>query len=156
MELFARRRYFFCEYCGTFEFLVGDTPERVRVLADLVPPVPCPVCAKPLANALLDEGYPAWHCRNCRGVLLERVAFVDVIDRRRAAATGPGVIPGPVDPRELKRSVSCPQCRQRMEVHPYYGPGNIVIDTCSGCDAVWLDSGELGQITSAPGADRGN
>ncbi len=50
---------------------------------------------------------------------------------------------------------TCPLCRKKMDVHPYYGPGGIVIDTCSRCDAVWLDSGELGQITDAPGSDRG-
>ena len=43
-----------------------------------------------------------------------------------------------------------------MSTHPYYGPGNIVIDSCEGCDAVWLDFGELTQITDAPGRDRGN
>jgi Zn-finger nucleic acid-binding protein len=42
-----------------------------------------------------------------------------------------------------------------MDVHPYYGPGNVVIDTCSGCDMVWLDHGELKQIADAPGQDRG-
>ena len=154
MELFARRRYYFCSYCGTFEFLASDAPERLRVLADLQPPTPCPVCAKPLAHAVFEEGHQVLHCRNCRGVLLARDAFVEVIHRRRAAAKGPGIIPGSLDPRELKRTVTCPLCRHRMNVHPYYGPGNIVIDTCSTCDAVWLDSGELGQITEAPGTDR--
>jgi Zn-finger nucleic acid-binding protein len=42
-----------------------------------------------------------------------------------------------------------------MDVHPYYGPGNIVIDSCSACDLIWLDHGELQQITDAPGRDRG-
>jgi Zn-finger nucleic acid-binding protein len=40
-------------------------------------------------------------------------------------------------------------------VHPYYGPGNVVIDTCSRCDLIWLDFGELKQIADAPGRDRG-
>ena len=43
-----------------------------------------------------------------------------------------------------------------MDVHPYYGPGNIVIDTCSRCDVIWLDFGELKQVTDAPGRDRGS
>ena len=154
MQLFARRRYYFCSYCGTFEFLVNDSSERLRVLADLEPPTPCPVCAKPLAHAVLEEGHQVLHCRHCRGVLLPRDAFVEVIHRRRAAAKGPGTRSGPLDPQELHRTVTCPLCRRRMDVHPYYGPGNIVMDTCSSCDAVWLDSGELGQITDAPGADR--
>jgi hypothetical protein len=42
-----------------------------------------------------------------------------------------------------------------MDVHPYYGPGNVVVDTCRKCDLVWLDFGELQQIGDAPGLDRG-
>ena len=42
-----------------------------------------------------------------------------------------------------------------METHPYYGPGNVIIDSCTGCDLVWLDFGELAQIADAPGKDRG-
>lgn len=42
-----------------------------------------------------------------------------------------------------------------MDVHPYYGPGNVAIDSCSACNLVWLDFGELRQITHAPGQDCG-
>ncbi len=42
-----------------------------------------------------------------------------------------------------------------MDTHPYYGPGNVVIDSCESCQAVWLDFGELRQIVNAPGQDRG-
>ncbi len=153
MELFPRRHYYFCNYCGTFEFLQPDAAEGLRVLADTDPPVACPVCKNTLGDALLD-GFAVLHCIRCRGVLMPRAVFVGVIDRRRRSARGPGSIPAPLDRRELTRTVTCPHCHQRMDVHPYYGPGNIIIDTCPRCDAVWLDSGELGQITEAPGSDR--
>ncbi len=42
-----------------------------------------------------------------------------------------------------------------MDVHPYYGPSTIVIDTCHTCDALWLDYGELGRVINAPGKDWG-
>jgi hypothetical protein len=42
-----------------------------------------------------------------------------------------------------------------MATHPYYGPGNVVIDSCASCELVWLDFGELEQIVKAPGKDRG-
>jgi Zn-finger nucleic acid-binding protein len=42
-----------------------------------------------------------------------------------------------------------------METHPYYGPGNVIIDSCSRCELIWLDFGELKQIADAPGPDRG-
>jgi Zn-finger nucleic acid-binding protein len=39
-----------------------------------------------------------------------------------------------------------------MDVHPYYGPGNVVIDTCGKCGLVWLDHGEMAVIENAPGS----
>jgi Zn-finger nucleic acid-binding protein len=42
-----------------------------------------------------------------------------------------------------------------METFEYYGPGNIVIDTCNSCDLIWLDYGELRKVVNAPGRDRG-
>lgn len=154
MELLARRRYYFCHYCSTFEFIEGDQLDGLRALRPTDPPLPCPLCSGPLAHGLLDAGHAVLHCQRCRGVLLPRRSFAEVINARRAAARGSGRIPGPLDRSELDRLVTCPQCRQRMDAHPYYGPGNIVIDTCTRCDAVWLDSGELGQVTDAPGGDR--
>ena len=38
----------------------------------------------------------------------------------------------------------------------YYGPGNIMMDSCAACDVVWLDYGELRQVIDAPGEDRGS
>jgi Zn-finger nucleic acid-binding protein len=38
-----------------------------------------------------------------------------------------------------------------MDVHPYYGPGSQVIDSCPHCRLVWLDAGELAAIERAPG-----
>jgi Zn-finger nucleic acid-binding protein len=84
-----------------------------------------------------------------------RADFADAVTRRRARAAGAPVTPSPLDPRELDTRMPCPSCGERMDVHPYYGPGNVVIDSCSRCDLIWLDFGELAQITDAPGRDRG-
>ncbi|MFC2031008.1 zf-TFIIB domain-containing protein [Chloroflexota bacterium] len=54
----------------------------------------------------------------------------------------------------MARKLPCPRCGIVMDTHPYYGPGNIVIDNCGRCNLIWLDSGELGTITNAPGRDR--
>ena len=86
---------------------------------------------------------------------MARATFGEAVTLRRARAAGPGAAPVPLDRRELQRRINCPSCRTPMDVHPYYGPGNIVIDNCSRCDLIWLDHGELKQIAEAPGADRG-
>jgi Zn-finger nucleic acid-binding protein len=36
-----------------------------------------------------------------------------------------------------------------METHPYYGPGNIVVDTCSECGYLWLDHGDISRVENA-------
>jgi Zn-finger nucleic acid-binding protein len=155
MELFERRRYYFCRYCGTFHFIESAETDGVQVL-ERVGATPCPVCTAPLAKALLDSVHPIQYCEQCRGVLLPRSVFVDAINARRAFATGAPTVPSPLDERELERRVACPLCREKMDVHPYFGPGNIVIDSCTACDVIWLDFGELQQVTDAPGRDRGN
>lgn len=153
MELFERRKYYFCLYCGTFHFIDAPAHDGVQVLEQ--GRAPCPVCAAPLAQALLDQVHEISYCEQCKGVLVPRGVFVEVVNNRRASATGTPVSPAPLDPRELQRRLLCPRCRQPLDVHPYYGPGNIVIDSCTRCDLIWLDYGELRQIVEAPGRDRG-
>ena len=153
MELYAERGYFFCGYCGSFHFPQTAGDDGIRVLGSA--PLECPVCSKTLAIAVLDEAHPVQYCRNCRGVLLPRTAFAEVVRARRAWAAGTPASPVPLKREELERQVACPNCRTLMLVHPYYGPGNIVMDSCEGCNAVWLDFGELKQIVDAPGRDRG-
>jgi Zn-finger nucleic acid-binding protein len=155
MELFDRRRYYFCRYCGSFHFL--DTPETDGIHLLEVPPqaLRCTRCDGALATALLDANHPVKYCTTCRGVLLPRPTFAHVVQARRTWATGQPVAPLPLNRTELDKVMSCPACAGRMAVHPYYGPGNVIIDSCESCDLVWLDFGELKQIADAPGGDRG-
>ena len=155
MELFDRRRYYFCRYCGTFHFL--DAPERDGIQVLETPPqaLRCTRCSGVLASAVLDGNHPVKYCTTCRGVLLPRATFAHVVQARRTWATGQPVAPLPLNRTELERLMSCPACASRMAVHPYYGPGNVIMDSCETCNLVWLDFGELKQIEDAPGGDRG-
>jgi Zn-finger nucleic acid-binding protein len=155
MVLLGARRYYFCQHCGSFHF-PGTIDEGVRVTPGAPSSANCAVCRKPMARALLDDEHQAEYCQNCRGVLLPRRHFAEIVRRRRSWASSPPVTPEPLDRRELERVVRCPSCSRQMQTHPYYGPGNVVIQTCDACDLVWLDHGELQQIVDAPGGDRGN
>ena len=154
MQLFERRGYWFCAHCGTFAFIAGPDDRGVRTI-EAAGAGACPRCRGSLSSALLDGRRGVHHCPQCRGLLLPRSAFVEAVERRRAEASGPPAPPVPLDPRELAESVPCPSCAQTMDVHPYLGPGNVVIDSCVRCDLIWLDRRELNQITDAPGRDRG-
>lgn len=154
MEFHESRRYFKCAHCGTMRF-PEPAPGDVRVLGVEREAPSCPACGVPLAAATVS-GRSAHYCERCRGLLLERATFVDVVQTRRAWATSAPREPGPLDKRDLDREAACPRCGARMATHPYYGPGRIVIDTCDGCDLVWLDPGELDRVLDAPGRDRGS
>jgi Zn-finger nucleic acid-binding protein len=154
MQLVGGRHYFFCGHCGTFHFPeTGD--DGVRVLEKDASNAQCGVCRVPMSSAELHAGPTVRYCEKCRGVLLTRAHFAEFVESQRAWAMRPPVIPAPLDRRALERTICCPGCSHDMSTHPYYGPGNVVIDTCEQCDLVWLDFGELDQIVNAPGQDRG-
>ncbi len=156
MQLMATRGYFFCRYCGSFHFPESAGDDGVRIVGDPDKPIACGVCKATLASAMLDESFTVNYCRNCRGILIPRASFATVVEQRRAWAVDPPGPAVPLDRTELERKVSCPVCSARMITHPYYGPGNVVIDNCRTCDLIWLDFGELKQVVAAPGRDRGN
>lgn len=140
-----------CSYCGS-----QHAPPAAAANADRVLGLGgatrhnCPRCGTPLQNGLMDETRVEV-CGDCDGVLLHRESFAAVVSSRRAGYRGPDAVPQPLDARELERIVACPGCGGRMEVHPYYGPGPAVIDSCSPCGLIWLDRGEMTTIETAPG-----
>jgi Zn-finger nucleic acid-binding protein len=155
MTLYRERGYFRCEYCGAFHF-PNPSRDGIRLLGQAPEKLPCPVCGESLYIALLDDVYRGHQCPKCRGLLLPTAVFRDVVLRRRAAAAEPPEPPRPRNLAELERRLACPRCGQTMNTHPYYGPGNIIIDTCYTCHTLWLDPQELARVVNAPGNDRGS
>ena len=156
MDLVGGRHYFFCTHCGSFHFPEGTTDQGVRVVQRDADHAPLRRLQAPAGvGGAAFGGAEVEYCENCRGVLLTRAHFAAVVDRQRAWASSPPVLPTPLDRRALQRSMRCSWCDGEMSTHPYYGPGNVIIDTCETCDLVWLDFGELQQIVDAPGQDRG-
>lgn len=145
------RDYFYCDSCSTLAFpsASDDADDRITPLGEASEAV-CPVCASTLCQASIDNSH-VLYCEECRGMLVDSEHFAYVIQRRRADRIGPPDEPKPLDPEELGRTIDCPACGRPMEVHPYYGPGNTVIDSCARCRLVWLDPGEMSRIVRAPG-----
>jgi Zn-finger nucleic acid-binding protein len=154
MELTESRRFLICRYCGTFNFPDPVDADGVRVVGHLPDAPACPVCDTTLAAAVMDEK-PVHFCARCRGILLPRTSFASIVQKRRAWATEPPVEPRPLARKDLERRLPCPNCRRHFDTYPHYGPGNVVIDNCAGCDVIWLDFGEIRSIVEAPGRDRG-
>ena len=154
MALLETRPCWRCDHCHSMvcEETTGDA--SVRVVSGTGSERHCPVCSTPFLVAVMDDRYRIEICERCKGVLMPRETFAETVIGRRRAAASPPVIRPHTDSRELQRRLRCPGCRAQMVTDWYYGPGNIVLDTCPGCDLAWLDSGELQRVVDAPGADR--
>ncbi len=147
MRLVDGRDHFICDYCSSRAF--PDASEVV--VSQQVSQHACPECQQPLAHGTL-AAQPVWTCVRCRGVLATNEDFALIVKRVRARFDGPRETRRPVCESELSRELHCPACKRRMETHPYYGPGGVVIDSCAACHLVWLDAGELRAIERAEGA----
>jgi Zn-finger nucleic acid-binding protein len=141
-----------CEYCHSI-CVVSEVP----LLVDGIQPVndvinsPCPACSETLLTAQLDSR-PILYCPGCYGMLVRREHFGAIVNERRSKRVGlEQESPRPIDPTAYARRLRCPSCECNMEAHPYYGPGNIVIDSCSECGYVWLDHGELSRVERSTG-----
>lgn len=140
-----------CQFCGSYRPLatLADGVDTIVVLEEPTGTA-CPACATELVTAALDRA-PGAVCTTCHGLLLESDVFAYLVRSRRSDYDGAERIPQPLTPDRIAGQVACPRCTRPMERHPYGGPGNQVIDCCSRCRLVWLDSGELAAIEAAPG-----
>ncbi len=145
------RNYLACGYCQTFHFPMEleDSADRITPLYERGD-VACPVCCEQLVAGAFDK-VRIVYCHRCRGVLIPNEVFAQVVRDRRHQYTGADASPVPIDPHQYERRLDCPLCQGQMEVHPYHGPGNAVIDSCAACHLLWLDHGELAVIERAPG-----
>lgn len=140
-----------CCYCES-----GSVPASLAISVDRLVPleqpavISCPHCEQLLALGSLDRRR-VLHCESCRGILVPMGDFADLVRRRRRSYRGPEHPPRPIAPEQLQQHIACPACSRTMEVHPYYGPGCVVIDSCRACRLIWLDSGEITRIERSPG-----
>jgi Zn-finger nucleic acid-binding protein len=142
---------FVCEFCESANrpTYLGENPDRIIELAGEAG-VDCPKCHTRMQSALLD-GQPIAVCRSCEGLLISDEIFAATVRERRAAYGAYGRTPQPLNQKALHRKLKCAKCQRPMQTHPYHGPGNVVVDSCFPCRVIWVDSGELAQIETAPG-----
>lgn len=145
-ELVAGKDYFRCGYCSSYLF-PDATDEGVRPLGEPAG-ARCPECREELVTASAEE-VPVRFCPNCRGILAFPPEFSEILRRWRGVPGQAVRQPEKISEVELARKVDCPFCAVPMHAHPYFGPGNAVIDTCDECLAIWLDHSELSVIAEA-------
>ncbi len=126
-----------------------ESIDRVKPLGEVAPTL-CPKCFSQMELGDMD-GSMVILCCACKGVLIQSGVFQELMIKRRKTFQGPDAIPKPIDLKQLKIRLNCPGCKQAMEVHQYYGPGNVVIDSCVRCNFIYLDYGEIAALERAPG-----
>ncbi len=141
----GRAPYFACDYCTAFAFPT-ENPDGVTRLGRGTE-LNCPICDIQLETAVVGGG-EVLQCRRCEGLLVYQEELPTILRERLASAGSPRP-PQPIRPEELARKLACPMCKRSLDVHPYYGPGHILIDTCGGCAVIWLDRGEMDTISRA-------
>ena len=144
----AGQDYHHCDFCSSLIQVVKVSVDRIEPTGTVLD-CQCPTCAAPLQTGLIDRRR-ALFCNTCLGVLLRYEDFGGIVRERQAKRVGmEPAEPRPIDPAAFERQLNCPSCEKRMETHPYYGPGNIVIDSCTPCGFLWLDHGELTRVEQA-------
>ena len=111
----------------------------------------CPVCFDQKLQVAELEGSQACACSACQGFLIDSISLGTLISVLRAQYQGADDKPIMLNSMELEKKFDCPACFQPMYTHPYHGPGNVVINSCSTCQLNWLDAGEFSKIIRAPG-----
>lgn len=135
------------EFDGLTE--IPESIDRVHPLGETAPAV-CPKCHHSMELGEVDDHHVLL-CQGCRGILVQSEIFAKVVAERRKNYQGTDSMPQPIDSHQLNHNVDCPGCGQHMSVHPYHGPGAVVIDSCPRCWFTFLDYGELSSIEKAPG-----
>lgn len=146
------REYLQCQYCQSLVFKSENplTIDRVIPMGGEIEAA-CPTCRQTMCKGKIEDR-PVLFCGGCYGLLLKNEDFGVIVRRRRGRREGCEREPGrPLATEQYQRQICCPNCRSQMEVHPYYGPGNIVIDSCYQCQYIWLDHGELRTVERAEG-----
>ena len=111
----------------------------------------CPRCLDQQLEVGTIFKFQVCFCSACQGFVIDSSTLGRMIHLLRAGYEGPEDKPIVFDQSQLHKEVCCPTCLERMETHPYYGPGNVVLDSCSICKLSWLDNHELATIMRAPG-----
>ena len=111
----------------------------------------CPNCVETNLEVGTVHKAQVCFCNNCRGFVIDSESFGELVRVLRAEYVGADDKPKLMDQSQLRKQRPCPACFESMNTHPYYGPGNVVIDSCLHCKLTWLDHKELTMIQRAPG-----
>ena len=138
------------ERCNSFN--CPENPRNKSIPPEMGPPTGemCPVCSLPLVHAVIANVLVQC-CTECRGMLIPMQVFLHITETLEFPEEVEPVEPWPGS-SDPERKILCPRCHTRFDTHPYRGNGHTIVDSCIVCNLIWLDRGELIEITRTPDA----
>lgn len=103
----------------------------------------CSKCGGPLGHIAYSEDIAIWRCQSCCGMLLETGTLEKIRKAVRADEFFDVGHPKVGKALDTVAAISCPLCKAPMRSGHDPAQPHIQLDTCSGCGAVFLDAGEL-------------
>lgn len=107
----------------------------------------CPRCSNALEVIDVD-GIKIDRCGSCRGIFLDKYELnrLNAASEASLAALGDAASGASATVTDAGARIKCVRCGAAMETVNFSYTSGIMIDHCTACDSVWLDSGELSKI----------
>jgi len=102
----------------------------------------CPKCKKVEMEKKRYQGVEIDRCPVCQGIFLDKGELEHLIEENLGTHADNLQEASGYDTDEME--AHCPRCRKQML--RLEGPGNINMDWCDSCEAVFLDKGELASL----------
>ena len=101
----------------------------------------CPKCEGQLQEIDNYQRVVVDFCGSCKGIWFDAGEVADFFDLTTD-------IPDLDNARATLREtdLSCPKCNKGLREFQFAKANDLVLDICSGCHGIWLDSGEVPQL----------
>ncbi len=103
----------------------------------------CPKCRIETMKPETYEGIEVDRCPSCKGLFLDRGELEGMIARKMGNTADTLIFSATSDQMDQVPAF-CHRCNKGMVVGK--GPGNVRVDVCRTCGAVFLDQGELATL----------
>lgn len=103
----------------------------------------CPKCRKEEMKKEIFEGLEIDRCPTCKGIFLDKGELTKLIKAEQASGVDSLKFSHTSDMMDDVPAI-CPRCNKEMTRTK--APGDVVVDLCEGCAAIFLDQGELATI----------
>jgi Zn-finger nucleic acid-binding protein len=108
----------------------------------------CPKCRAAMQQQVFGTDIEIQRCSGCGGLFCQWQTLRRLRDEWLADTVLDSGNPALGAKHNQMRNIACPACGQTMDHVQDHAQSHITLDSCPGCDGVFLDAGELTDIKS--------